>query len=43
MKNPVDTSVLISEDWHTKNTESVLNLLETSIDGLDQEEVKKRL
>ncbi|EIF51603.1 MULTISPECIES: cation-transporting P-type ATPase [Sulfurovum] len=43
MKNQVDTSVLISEDWHTKSTNSVFTLLETSTDGLDQEEVEKRL
>ena len=43
MKNHIDTSVLISEDWHTKSTESIFTLLETSTDGLDQEEVEKRL
>ncbi len=43
MKNHIDTSVLISEDWHTKSTESVFTLLETSKEGLAQEEVEKRL
>jgi len=43
MKNSVDTSALISEEWHTKSTESVFSYLETSTDGLSQEEVEKRL
>ncbi len=43
MKNQVDASVLTSEEWHTKSTESAFTLLETSSDGLHQEEVEKRL
>ena len=43
MKNQIDASVLISEDWHANSTESAFTFLETSIDGLDQAEVEKRL
>ncbi len=43
MGTPSDASVLISENWHAKSTESTLTLLETSADGLSEEEVEKRL
>jgi len=43
MSTPSDVSVLISENWHAKNTESTYELLETSADGLSQEEAEKRL
>jgi len=43
MKNQVDASALISEDWHTVSTDSVFSRLETSAEGLSQEEVEKRL
>ena len=43
MNNQVDASVLTSENWHAKSTESAFTLLETSSDGLHQEEVEKRL
>ncbi len=43
MKNQIDASVLISENWHAKSIESAFTSLETSTDGLDQEEVEKRL
>ncbi len=43
MSTQSDVSVLISENWHAKSTESAYTLLETSADGLSQEEVEKRL
>ena len=43
MSTQADASVLISENWHTKSTESAYTLLETSADGLSPEEVEKRL
>ena len=43
MSTPSDASVFISENWHAKSTESAYTLLETSADGLSQEEVEKRL
>ena len=36
-------SVLISEDWHNKSTESVFEMLETSASGLSEEEVASRV
>jgi len=42
MSTSSDTSVLISENWHAKSTESAFTLLETSADGLSEEEVEKR-
>jgi magnesium-transporting ATPase (P-type) len=43
MNNQADASVLISENWHTESTESAYTLLETSAEGLSEEEVEKRL
>jgi len=42
MRTPLDISTLISENWHAKNAESTYELLETSADGLSEEEAKKR-
>jgi len=43
MNTSSDTSVFISKNWHAESTESAFTLLETSADGLSQEEVEKRL
>ncbi len=43
MNNQADVSVLISENWHTESIESAYTLLETSAEGLSEEEVEKRL
>lgn len=43
MSTPSDVSILISENWHAKSTESAYALLETSANGLSQEEVEKRV
>lgn len=43
MSTQSDSSVLISENWHTKSTESAFTLLETSSDGLSKEEANDRL
>ncbi len=43
MSTQRDASVLISEDWHTESTESVFEILKTSVDGLSKEEAEKRL
>ncbi len=43
MSTQSDASVFISENWHTKSTESAYTLLETSASGLSQEEAEKRL
>ena len=41
MSTQADASVLISENLHTKSTESAYTLLETSVDGLSPEEGRK--
>ncbi len=43
MNTPSDISTLISENWHAKSIESAFTLLETSVDGLSQEDAEKRL
>lgn len=43
MSTSSDVSILISENWHANSIESAYTLLETSADGLSQEEAKKRL
>jgi hypothetical protein len=43
MSTPLGVSILISENWHAKSTESAYALLETSANGLSQEEVEKRV
>ncbi|WP_415406120.1 cation-transporting P-type ATPase [Sulfurovum sp. CS9] len=42
MNTQSSASVLISENWHAKSTESTFTLLETSAGGLSEEEVEKR-
>jgi len=42
MSTQTDTSASLSENWHTKSTESVFEMLETAEDGLSEEEIENR-